>query len=358
MTKDFNAAKDLEYFKEFKLKYPEVLKDFIRQQLAVATKDSIATLEYLRSLMPAEEMNLIVVTLNDQDRLAWKSTIGREKTIIDPARLMDYAKGEMMKAFVASRPMVDPELLELTLKLRTHDVVRFGELYPDDMGELLNLLNPVFISKILDKLDVEKAEKFLAVALEAGLPGGKTNNLKDNLKKFLNVTQKNSMASKLAKVLEGVEPSKEKMIYSHMLKMSSTEDLIETAVKNCPLDVVWLLPKSALNDILQAYPLQKKARLFVSLDQEKKKILMEASSAEGSSAREMIDMELKQIEENPQELRRCQAAEGALTLEFLRFLRQHTQNSEQVLSDVRLACHIWFSELAVAESSHSSSRAA
>ena len=345
MAAEFNSIKDLEYFMEFKLKYPDAMKDFIRFQLNASTKDANATLEYLRTLMPSEEMTAIIASLNDIDRLKWKATIGSEKAIIDPARLMTYIRGEMLKAFIGSRPLVDPELLELTLKLKVHDVTKFCETYPDDSGELLNLLNPAFISKVLDKIDIKLAEKFLHAALEAGFAGSKTSTLQANLKKYLNIAQKNNMASKLIKVLEFVEPEKEKMIYAHMLKVASTDDLIETAVKNCPLEVVWLLPKSALNEVLQAYPLQKKARLFVSLEAELKTILIEASSAAGSSARQMIDMEMKQIEENPQELRRCQAQGTLLTLEFLKFLRLHGQSNEQVLSDIRLACHIWFSQL-------------
>jgi hypothetical protein len=346
MAAELNSIKDLEYLMEFKLKYPDAMKDFIRQQLSSNTKDSVATLEYFRTLLPSEEIASLVSSLNDHDRLKWKATIGTEKAIIDPSRLMTYIKGEMMKAFIASKPLVDPELLELTLKLKVHDVTRFGEKYPDDCGELLNLLNPAFISKVLDKLDINLAEKFLNAALEGGMPGNKPSSLQSNLKKYLNISQKNSMASKLIKVLEAVEPDKEKMIYAQMLKVSSTDDLIETAVKNCPLEVVWLLPKTALNEVLQAYPLQKKARLLVSLENEIKTILVEASSSEGSSARQMIDMEVKQIEENPQELRRCQAQTALLTLEFLKFLRLHSQSNEQILSDIRLACHIWFSQLA------------
>ncbi|MBA2403135.1 MAG: hypothetical protein H0V66_00065 [Bdellovibrionales bacterium] len=330
---------------EFKLKYPEAMKDFIRQQLLVSSKDAVATLEYLRTLMPSEEMSSLVNSLNDQDRLKWKATIGTEKAIIDPPRLMTYIKGEMLKAFIASKPLVDPELLELTLKLKVYDVTRFSEMFPNDSGELLNLLNPAFISKVLDKIDISLAEKFLHAALEACHPGNKASTLQSNLKKYLNIAQKNSMASKLIKVLEAIEPEKEKMIYAQMLKVSSTDDLIETAVKSCPLEVVWILPKSALNEILQAYPLQKKARLLVSLENDLKTILIEASSAAGSTARQMIDMELKQIEENPQELRRCQAQANLLTCEFLKFLRLHSQSNEQVRSDIRLACYIWFSQL-------------
>ena len=59
----------------------------------------------------------------------------------------------------------------------------------------------------------------------------------------------------------------------------------------------------------------------------------------------MIDMEMKQIEENPQELRRCQAQTHLLTIEFLKFVRMHSQSNEQILSDIRLACYVWFSQI-------------
>lgn len=345
MTIEMNSPKDLEYFMEFKLKYPDVMKDFIRQQLSASTKDSISTLEYLRTLMTSEDMTALINCLNDQDRLKWKATIGTEKAIIDPTRLMTYIKGEMMKAFIASKPLVDPELLELTLKLKVHDVIRFSEMYSDDAGELFNLLNPVFISKVLDKIEMNQAEKFLHAALESDHATHKKSTLHVNLKKYLNISLKNGMATKLIKVLEAIEPQKEKMIYAQMLKVTSSDDLIETASKNCPLDVLWLLPKTALNEVLQAFPLQKKARLFVSLENDLKTILVEASSSEGSSARQMIDMEMKQIEENPQELRRCQAQTALLTIEFLKFVRMHSQSNEQILSDIRLACYVWFSQI-------------
>lgn len=343
MANEFDSVKDLEYFTEFKQKYPEIFKEFVREQLSLNSANSIAALEYMRSLMSSEEIFSLVSLLNESDRFLWKSSIGKEKSIKDPARLMIYIKGEMTRAFIAAKPSVDPEIMELTLKLKTHDVAKFCQAYPDNAGEVLNLLNPNFISKVLDQLPIEKATILLESAFDTSSIG--QESLKKNLLAYVSRSNKNSMAMKLMKVLEGIEPKKEKMIYKHILKVSSTEELVEAAAKNCPLEVVWYLPKSSLNEVLAAYPLAKKARFLVSLDEDKKKQFIDASSAEGSSARQMIDMELKQIEENPIDLKRCLAQKDVLLLEFLKFLREFAGSNEQVLSDVKLACHQWFSQL-------------
>ena len=79
MAAEFNSTRDLEYFMDFKLKYPDAMKDFIRNQLGVSSKDSISTLEYLRTLMPSEEMTSLISSLNDSDRLKWKATIGTKE---------------------------------------------------------------------------------------------------------------------------------------------------------------------------------------------------------------------------------------------------------------------------------------
>ena len=351
MANEFDSVKDLEYFSEFKQKYPEIFKEFIREQLALNTVNSIASLEYIRNLMVSDDVFLLISLLNDTDRLLWKNSIGREKSIKDPAKLMVYIKGEMTRAFIAAKPMVEPEIIELTLKLKSHDVAKFCQTHAENAGELLNLLNPNFISKVLDQLPLEKATELLQSAFDTSTIG--QGSLKKNLQSFVSQTNKNTMAVKLVQVLQGIEPKKEKMIYKHILKVSSTEDLIEIASKNCPLEVLWYLPKSCLNEVLQTYPLTKKARFFVSLDEEKRKQFIEASSAEGSSARQMIDMELKQIEDDPIDLKRCMAQKDVLLLEFLKFFRESCGTNEQVLSDVKLACHQWFTQLSEGDSSHS-----
>ncbi len=356
MMGELNSTKDLEYLLDFKLKYPDVMKDFVRRQLISGSKEAILSLEYMTLLMPTEDMKSVVGSLNDLDRHTWMATVGQEKQIPDPAKLMGYIKGEMLKSFMATRPLVDPELLELTLKLKLHDVLKFTELHPASSGELLNLLNPAFISKVLDKVDITKMEKILIAAVDSDLSPAAAGTLKNHLKSYLTLNQKNSLAPKLLKVLEGVEPDKEKIIYASMLRSASSDDLIETAVKNCPLEVVWLLPKSALNDILSVYPLQKKARLLVGLEESERQVLLEASSSEGSSARQMIDMEMKQIEENTLEFKRCQSQRTHQLHDFLKFLRQHSQTNEQILSDIRMSCLIWFSQLA--EKTHPVAQAA
>lgn len=343
MSNEFDSVKDLEYFSEFKLKYPEVFKEFIREQLGLNTANSVAALEYIRSLMHSEDIQSVVTHLNDSDRTNWRNSIGREKTIKDPAKLMNYIKGEMTRAFIAAKPLVDPEIIELTLKLKTHDVARFCQTFEANAGELLNLLNPTFISKVLDQLPLEKATNLLQSAFDTSTIG--QVSLKKNLQTFVSRAHKNSMAVKLLKVLDGIDPKKEKMIYRHVLKVSSTEELVEIAARNCPLEVLWYLPKSSLNEVLQAYPLSKKARFFVSLDADKKKQFIDASSSDGSSARQMIDMEIRQIESDPADLKRCLAQKDVLLLEFLKYFKECTRNNEQVLSDVKLACHQWFTQL-------------
>lgn len=351
MANEFDAVKDLEYFSGFKQKYPEIFKEFVREQLAQNTANAIASLEYMRTLMHSEEVFSLISLLNDSDRLLWKASIGKEKSIKDPAKLMEYIRSEMTRAFIAAKPSVDPEIMELSLKLKSHDVTKFCNQFPDSAGELLNLLNPIFISKVLDQMPVEKATTLLQSAFDTSSIG--QDSLKKNLQLFVGQANKNSMGIKLMKVLEGIDPKKEKMIYKHLLKAGSTEDLIEVASKNCPLEVLWFLPKASLNEALQAYPLTKKARLLVSLEDEKKKQFIDASSSEGSSARQMIDMELKQIEESPVELKRCLAQKDVLLMEFLKFLREFCKSNEQVLGDVKLACYQWFSQLSEEKPSHS-----
>lgn len=342
MANEFDSVKDLEYMLDFKQKYPEVFKDFIREQLRISSESSISSLEYIRSLMPSDEILTLVSLLNDSDRNLWKTSIGKDKAIKDPAKLMTHIKSEMTRAFIAAKPSVDPEVLELTLKLKVHDVSKFCQSYPDNAGELLNLLNPSFISKVLDRLPVEKATVLLQNAFEVTEAGTNGSGLHKNLKSFISKSHKNSMAVKLLKVLEGVDPKKEKMIYKHMLRASSADELIEVAAKNCPMEVLWYIPKQSLGDALQAYPLNKKARFLISLEDEKKQQFLDASSAEGSSARQMIDMELKQIEENPMDLKRCMAQKDVLLLEFLKFFREFSGSNEQILSDIKMACHQWF----------------
>lgn len=340
-----NVAKDIEYFLEFKNKYPDVLKDFVRRQLVLNTAEAIVTLEYFQKIIPSAEMNAVISQLNERERDTWKTVVGKSNVIKNPNKVMIYVRTQMTKCFIAAKPMADEDIIELTLKLKASDVVKFCDQYPQSAGDLLNLLNSQFIAQVLDKLEMQKASSLLESALETDAGALNSEELKKSLKAFFTINHKNGFPAKMFKVLESIDPGKEKVIYSQLMRVASQDELAEVACRNCPLDVIWLLPKSVHQEVLQAYPLQKKVRFLMSLDDDKRQLLIEASCPAGSSARQMLEMEVKQIEENPIELKRCMVQKTQLSQEFLMFLRSHVSNNQALVSEVRMATWEWLSQI-------------
>lgn len=354
-----DVSKHLSHLLDYFGKYPDQFRQCVRDMINSGDEHCFESLEYMQKLFSLESFREVAQGFTDTEKVIWQSVVGKNKTIKDPEKLMSFIKERLLKSLIATGPMVDAESWELSLNLKNNDVIRFCKSYKSEGGMLLNILDSAFISRLIDSLPETEAVALMEQAMNCEMRTAQEGiAFKRALKDFVAKSKNNSFPSKMFKALTSIEPAKEKLVYRHLLQSYSTQDLVVAAAQNCPLDLLSYVSNSFYQEVLSAYPLNKKVRLLLCLDEEMKTRMIDASAPNGSSAREMLDMEMKQIEQNPMELKRCQVQKGASIAEFLTFVRGHLGSNPTLQSEIKVAAIEWLNGLKNTENSTAGLRAA
>lgn len=337
---------DLNHLLSYLAKYPDQFRKSVREMLRASDEQSQEALEYIHKISNVQALKEMIQGFTETERLGWQSVVGKARSIKDPARAMKFIKERLIRSLIASGPMVDAEVWELSLSLKAHDVVKFCHTYKKEGGMLLNILDASFISKVIDSLPEDEAMALMSQAVECEMrTPQEANNLKNALLLFVGKQKQNSFQTKIFKSLASLEPSKEKLVYKHLLKSVSLEELAQAAASNCPLDVLEYVSTGFYQDILSTYPLNKKVKFLICLEEGLKDRMINSSAPQGSSARQMLEMEMKQIEEDSVELRRCHMQKNSITQDFLFFMREHLKNNPSLQSEIKVAAVDWLNGL-------------
>lgn len=354
-----DVSKHLAHLIDYFGKYPDQFRKTVRDMITSGDDQSFQALEFIQKVITLDTFKEIAQGFTDTEKVIWQSAVGRAKSIKDPETVMGFIKERLLRSLIATGPMVDGETWELSLTLKNHDVIKFCKAHKAEGGMLLNILDPSFISRLIDTLPQAEAVALMEQAMNCEMRSAQEGtDFKMALKAYVARAKNNAFPSKMFKALGSIDPVKEKLVYRHLLQTYSAQDLVTTAAQNCPLDLLGYVSNSFYQEVLSAYPLNKKVRFLMGLDEEMKTRMIDASAPTGSSAREMLNMEMKQIEQNPMELKRCLAQKAATTQEFLSFVRGHLDSNPALQSEIKVAAMEWLTSLKETITSHSSAKAA
>jgi hypothetical protein len=346
MSEPIDVTKHLNHLLDYFGKYPDQFRKCVRDMINSGDEHCYAALEYMQKLFTLETFKDVAQGFTDTEKVSWQSVVGKAKTIKEPEKVMSFIKERLLKSLIATGPMVDPEAWELSLNLKNNDVIRFCKTYKAEGGMLLNILDSTFISRLIDSLPQAEAMSLMEQAMNCEMRSPKEGiDFKNALKDFVAKSKNNSFPSKMFKSLTSLDPAKEKLVYRHLLQYYSTQDLVFAATQNCPLDLLGYVSKSFYQEILSNYPLNKKVRLLICLDDEMKTRMIDACAPAGSSAREMLDMEIKQIEQNPMDHKRCLIQKSTFVSEFLGYVRGHLGSNPALQSEIKVAAIEWLTSL-------------
>ena len=315
------------------------------------------SLEYISKNMAAQDVSSLMVGLTPSEKDSFKRSIGKHPPS-SPDELMKYIKGQLVGMLIAFQPLVDQEVWEMALKLRTSEVFKFCETYKTEGSVLLNILTPSFLAKILDSVPMDKSFALMEQALQGDLNSKEVQKLKVALQSYFKTVRVNTFSSKIFKALNNIEASKEKMIYRHLLSSIEPQELTGIVVENFPLDLIWYLSSATQKDLLQSYPLVKKAQLLLCFEDHEKEKLSDAIAANGSSARQMLEMEFSRIQDSPSELKRCRIQKEVIFKEFINFCRAHIETNPTLIPEIQIASFEWLRSLSQDRPNQSGQQAA
>ena len=334
----------VEYLTSFFHKYPDQFKTMFRNLIASSGARDWQSLEYMSKNMAAKDVASLMFGLTPSEKESFKKSVGKH-VASSPDELMKYIKGQLVGMLIAFQPLVDQEIWEMALRLRTSEVFKFCETHKSEGSILLNILTPTFLAKILDSVPMDKSFSLMEQALQGDMNAKEIEKLKVALISYFKTVRVNTFSSKIFKALHNIESSKEKMIYRHLLNSVEPQELTGIVVENFPLDLIWQVSSATQKDLLQSYPLVKKAQLLLCFNEQEKQTLCESIAANGSSARQMLEMEFSRIQDSPLELKRCRIQREVIFKEFITFCRSHIKTNPALIPEIQTSAFNWLQSL-------------
>lgn len=319
----------------------------IKKWIKNRNTDSELALSGIAQQLDSSKLELIFKELNSQERELWNNQI------------IGYLEGEkltnanilisqgVIKELVGGSVVDDFELVDLLLSMNV-DMVKNYILQNKEFGSILcNLINPDLISELLNGLSTEELNEVISNSLSFDLKTMESqfDAFKKDLSAFCQRSMMKPFNYKLLQVVSEVSSEKENLIYRFMSKGASKSDILNVAVKNLPSELVFDLPSNILKVFMQNYPMEKKINLLSCLEDGQQEFLLNSFTAEGSNAREMIEMELNAIKDNDLLYKRIKMNKNTYWGDFVGFVRAAVNNDDEIKVEVSQVVENWVDSL-------------
>jgi len=345
---DVASIHGLERFKQCLEQHPDEAITIVRSWLNDGEEHSLLALRGLAQQASAEEMEKLLAGLSQTQRDKWKGLLTHhlEQAEINNANKQIFQ--DVVKSLLVPSRIKDGELLNLIMELDAKTTCEFLEKYEDQVGIMMNLLGPSIVAKILTEASDETAEKWLALGGEFDVKEMDSNldSLKSALESYKEEFSPAPFAQRLMSMIPTASPSREGSLFRALAKSGSPAMLFEAARKCFPSELVLDLPAPVIREVIQSYPMAKRVEFLFSRPEESRATLIDSLAEPGTPARDMIDMELENIERDTGRQSSIVARTEEIWFDFVKLTRTTLQKNSAHNSVAEQMVTQWCSKIA------------
>lgn len=307
------------------------------------TSENQMALKALAQQLSDEELMNVFKGLNDFERERWKDHLDHFMDDQQLAQANQHISEEVVRTMIDPGKVKDIELIDLVLSLSLDIACKYVVERPEQGKILMNLLTPVHIGKILNKLPEEKAEVVVAHSLDFDLTQVTDGfaGFKQDLTVFIAQQKRKPFNAKIMQMVGEFNPLKESLLYNFLAKSGMKEEMMTTAKTNIPYECIMMLSKDVMKDFMQAYPMNKKVQFLSVCEDDMKSVLLKSFAEDGSSARQMIDLEFESLNSDKMALTRLQLQKETIVKEFVMYVRQYLSSHKEAEQEVEFAVNDW-----------------
>lgn len=307
------------------------------------TSENQLALKALAQQLSDEELMSVFKGLNDFERERWKDHLDQFMDDQQLAQANQYISEEVVRTMIDPGKVKDIELIDLVLGLSLDIACKYVAERPEQGKILMNLLTPVHIGKILNKLPEQQAEMVVANSLDCDLSqvSDGFSGFKRDLTVFIAQQKRKPFNAKIMQMVGEFNPLKESLLYNFLAKSGMKEEMMATAKANIPFECIMMLSKDVMKDFMQAYPMNKKVQFLSVCEEDMKTVLLKSFAEDGSSARQMIDLEFDSLNSDKMAVTRLQLQKETIVKEFVMYVRQYLASHKEAEQEVEFAVNDW-----------------
>lgn len=343
-TDNLNETSGFERFTAYLEKNPNGAYYLIRKWIK---SDGLHEKKALFGLVKALDNKTLMSVFENislQDREKWKTIISEKDAYISNIKEVDqYISKQVVEEIIVPATVEDNDLLEILMDISDESAAKYIQ-KNKNLGpyfvQLLSVKHTGMIFKYLDQGMI----KFLlkeSSKLKKEDVLGKVDELKKTLPEFTSKGADNSFITKIIELIPFAPVSGDEALFEALREAGAGKSVQKLAKNYYPSFLIKALPENILNSFLASYRSDKKTELLYSLDEDDKLTFMNSLGPEGSTVKEMIKMELENIESNIKLAKDIQNRSTEIWEEFVIHARKQISGNFDTQNDYSEALDQW-----------------
>ena len=342
-------------FERFNILYRRSQMDavlLIKKWISQSSANDVSALKAVGQQLESDFLTSIFNKLSSNEREIWKQKVDGFLSGVELLHANQFISEEVVRDSIAPQGVSDMELIDLLLSLEVETAVSFVKENKNEAKILLNLLQPRLGGKILDKLEIDESKELIGQSLMFDFHSvtDEFKLFKSVLSAFVEKSKKKPFNLKILQMLPSFNPNKEKMLYNVLAKENLKTDMMSAANANFPSELIGELPVDLLKALMQKYPADIRIQLLASVEGSMKNTLLSSFAEVGSAAREMIDLEFENLENDQGMKARINSQKSQLWFDFVKYIRNFLKDDEKYTTDIELIVSSWVDSMCSSES--------
>ncbi len=338
-----SSQENFERLRNFMKSQPKDSTLMIKDWINSSSEENQLALRAVAQQLSDEELINLFSGLNDHERELWSANLDNFLDEENIAKANQHISEEVVRTMIDPGKIKDIELIDLVIGLPIDLACRYVVEKAESGKVLMNLITPAQITKILNRLPEKDANVVLANSLDFDFVGVQDNfmGFKKDLKDYIALQKQRPFNSKIMQMVGDFNPLKETLLYSFLAKSGMQEEMLKTAKGNIPFDCISRLPREIIKDLMQSYPMVKKVQFLSVCDETMKQDFLKAFAEEGSTARQMLNLEFDSLNADKASVSRLQLQKDMVVKEFVVFTRQYVSAHKEIEQDIEFAVSDW-----------------
>lgn len=356
MLNNDGAAKDNENFSINGIQRFEKLLELnkgqalfiLKRWISDRSRDSQLALTAVAQQLPNELLSELYSNLTSEQSTQWNEGIESQLEPNELSKANKIISESVIRELISGSLIDDFELMDLILSMDANDVMSYI-LNNEKYGAYLsNLISSNLLADLMNKLSRDEVQSVISSSLKVEVSEIVQNitDFKNDLAGISKKSAQNPFGKKLATIVKDVAADKEEVLYEYMLGTSDQVEVKNVAMECLPSNVVLSLPSNIVKAIFTDYPLTQKIELLSTIDETMRTLYLDIIGEKGSSAREMIEMELEIISGDELQTQRLKGRSSEILGQYVTFARELLSRTNEFEADIGEVVDKWFDGIA------------
>lgn len=320
----------------------------VKQWINAQPDGADQALALLARTLTVEQLTQTTAQLTTTERKAWKKILDTSLSADATARAQQFLANQISESILIPPVVMEAEAKEFFASLTPKEASALAAANPRIGAVLLNTLTTIQVARMMSMLSPEAVEKAIASTGEVGRAAmgevfGEARAL---------VTKQRERASgkltpfieKSLDLIREIEPEAEGALFVAMARADALDLLEDVSRAFAPVALIEKLAPATVQMLLNKFPTAVRAELIYTRAPEAKARFL-AAIGETGKMRELIDVELSEIDADPSRKAMVQARTRQTWRRFVEAYRESVRHDFALRAQVEPLRKAWLSEL-------------